>query len=138
MTDNVQRARDMVAAARQRQFEHGFDAAHDDVYVNGELASAATCYYQPADVMTNWPASWDRRRWKPSGDRMHDLAKAGALMMAEIARCERVEASGQPWTPIGGRDLPSYLTKLRWNLGVLTSGMAWMLDDRDTAAKKGA
>lgn len=92
---------------RQIQFE-GYDAAHDDAHNSGDLARAAMCYErEPAErkmrvgtdgptanvieVPESWP--WEGRAWKPSADRVRDLAKAGALYMAESDRLRR---DGQP------------------------------------------
>lgn len=81
--------------ARQRLIE-GFDDAHDDAYVQGELAAAATCYLnqgtltdyqQGRERPTLWP--WGRGRWKPR-DRRWDLTRAGALYLAERDRVSRL------------------------------------------------
>lgn len=92
---------------RQIQFE-GWSAEHDDQHKNGELARAAQCYERAPDnrkmiprtdgapanvfeVPEAWP--WEPRWWKPSKDRIRELAKAGALYMAESDRLRR---DGQP------------------------------------------
>jgi hypothetical protein len=83
--------------------------AHDDDHDKGELADAAACYaLDPADrkmieaiipgstrlpeqvvqVPRLWP--WSAEWWKPSEDRIRDLAKAGALYLAEADRLKRV------------------------------------------------
>lgn len=88
---------DLIKAERLRQLEvEGFDAKHDDQWVNGELAQAAACYagFQninnekpEIEIETIWPfhISW----WKPSSDRIEELTKAGALIAAEIDRLLR-------------------------------------------------
>lgn len=84
---------EIIAAERQRQIEQeGWSAEHDDAHKRGELAWAATCYASPAlgGRTVNWP--WDRNWWKPTpDDRIRELAKAGALIAAEIDRLNRCE-----------------------------------------------
>lgn len=89
--------------ARQER-EEGFDASHDDLHTNGELAQAAACYAWPAPrpvaVKKAWP--WELHWWKPvpstfyEGDeiaaRIKELGKAGALIAAEIDRLIRLKA----------------------------------------------
>ncbi len=101
---------EIISAERQRQIEaEGWTAEHDDAYVESELAFAAACYaefsaygYLPGlrkmkrkSVTSQWP--FDLSWWKPSsGDdingRILELAKAGALIAAEIDRLQRVES----------------------------------------------
>jgi hypothetical protein len=68
----------------------------DDELDNGELALAATVYATPADrrmfdtfgIPQDWP--WSLDQWSPSPtDRIEELAKAGALIAAEIDRILR-------------------------------------------------
>lgn len=86
---------DLIAAERIRQIiEEGRTRAHDDQHTRAEMVSAALCYalaYTPRSppgtgIVVQWP--WDQRWWKPS-DRIRNLAKAGALIAAEIDRLER-------------------------------------------------
>jgi hypothetical protein len=92
---------DIIAAERKRQVEkEGWTADHDDKHVRGELAWAAACYAKPPLYRTAainegryppqvWP--WDAGSWKPCPDnRVRELAKAGALIAAEIDRILRV------------------------------------------------
>lgn len=96
-----------VLAERRRQIEaEGWTAEHDDTHSRGELASAAACYATELDLWTGyeqadrkgratlisaervWPWSgW----WKPT-DRRRNLVKAGALILAEIERLDRLPA----------------------------------------------
>lgn len=100
-----------IAAERKRQIEgEKFDTAHDDKHVQGELARAAACYAMVAGAATAilagrgekgelanyantsppknvWP--WARYWWKPR-DRRRDLIRAGALIVAEIERLDRL------------------------------------------------
>lgn len=103
----------LIAAERQRQIEvEGWTASHDDTdHPNGELAQAAACYalparsrimekstsflgdFEPTCKPTLWP--WIAEWWKPTPeDRLRELVKAGALIVAEIERLQRKEAQG--------------------------------------------
>ena len=100
-----------VLAERQRQIsEEGWDDIHDDMNDRGELAQAAACYAlsgTPADEAVFihgrwkdprglfWPHSWDKEWWKPT-DRRRDLVKAGALILAEIERLDRIAKGTRP------------------------------------------
>lgn len=92
-----------ILAERHRQIEvEGFtpqhDLRHDDEMA---LANAAGCYVQAAimteygelgqnlinhlstgGLLPRWP--WSPEDWKPTGDAIRDLEKAGALIAAEI------------------------------------------------------
>ena len=85
-----------VAAERRRQIEvEGWTPEHDDEHSAHELAEAAACYClssagKPFDYFeTMWP--WERWWFKASGTR-RDLVKAGALILAEIERLDRMAA----------------------------------------------
>ena len=90
---------ELIAEERQRQIDvEGWNAEHDDIGHNGEqLAEAAALYALPEirrcyeyDVMNLWP--WDKKWWKPTpDDRVRELAKAGALIAAEIDRLQRIK-----------------------------------------------
>ena len=101
---------EIIAAERYRQInEEGWTLEHDDNHVESELAFAAACYAEFAAcgflpglrkmkrkfVASLWP--FDMSWWKPSaGDdingRISELAKAGALVAAEIDRLQRIES----------------------------------------------
>jgi hypothetical protein len=93
-------ARDVLAERRRQIDVEGFDAAHDDVHVDGELAGAAAAYaayrsqVSPSIMMGDdiirslWP--WAAEWWKPM-DRRHDLVRAAALLIAEIERIDRAD-----------------------------------------------
>lgn len=97
---------ELISAERWRQInEEGWTAEHDDEHCNGELARAGACYalppmYRSKEIWSAplldllWP--WDSEWWKPGhehpkahDDRIRDLAKAGALIAAEIDRIQR-------------------------------------------------
>lgn len=86
--------------ARQRAVE-GYDAAHDDLHTDGELAQAAAYYALPLFVRKFpapggsygsqiWP--WDEVARKPSPDnRKREIEKAVGLLFAEWERLDRAE-----------------------------------------------
>lgn len=89
---------ELIAAERRRQVDvEGWTPEHDDMHSDGELASAAACYAMPEHerpttdgVPERWPAEWDPRDFKPTpNDRIRELVKAGALIVAEIERFQR-------------------------------------------------
>ena len=91
-----------IAAERQRQIDReGWTPEHDDEHTGMELTYAARCYAEVAawaagpgiGPSREWP--FDNESWKPSGDRIRDLERAGALIAAEIDRLQRVN-SEQP------------------------------------------
>lgn len=93
-----------IEAERIRQVtSEGWTPEHDDEHDDGELAQAAMCYACPprslirhrrpgrlnTDVPTYWPWHWSW--WKPCPeDRRRELVKAGALIVAEIERLDRI------------------------------------------------
>lgn len=93
---------DLIAAERERQ-EVGerWTESHDDEHSQRELVRAACCYASEAHMsrtqshMTlppiEWP--WEPEWWKPSGNAIRDLTKAGALIAAEIDRLQRERRS---------------------------------------------
>jgi len=90
----------LIASERARQVaSEGWTPAHDDQHIAGELALAAASYAQPPGIRgtRNWqetgrmsgpPTTWPGRHWEwqPSGNRIDELVKAGALVAAEIDR----------------------------------------------------
>lgn len=87
----------LIASERGRQIEQeGWTADHDDQHADGELAIAAACYalaeharsygrHNVDELPVKWP--WHEGWWKPTpDDRIRELAKAGALIAAEIDR----------------------------------------------------
>lgn len=82
-----------IANERQRQINmEGWTAAHDDTHSDGEMALAAICYafagIGPDQSKSRyWP--WSAKWWKPTTNR-RNLVKAGALIVAEIQRIDRI------------------------------------------------
>ncbi|WP_368649706.1 MazG-like family protein [Brucella intermedia] len=94
--DQSAAVRDVQAERRRQIDEENFRAADDDNYVNGSLAAAASCYAMAAARKNclgwepvGWP--WHYSWWKPTAAR-RDLVKAGALIIAEIERLDRLSA----------------------------------------------
>jgi len=96
----------LIAAERARQVAaEGWTPEHDDQHIAGELALAAASYALPLGIrgLLNWqatgrmggpPTTWPGKHWewKPSGDRIRELIKAGALIAAEIDRLQRIRS----------------------------------------------
>lgn len=90
-----------IANERKRQIDvEGWDLEHDDIANNDEqLARAAAIYALPDDyrhfdfeIRNIFP--WDMSWWKPvPNNRIRELEKAGALIVAEIDRLKRVDAN---------------------------------------------
>lgn len=92
----------LIRNERLRQVnEEGFSAEHDDCHAEGQLAHAAACYADApglgsaeGEPPTTWP--WADDWWKPCpNDRIRELAKAGALIAAEIDRLLRLQTGDQ-------------------------------------------
>lgn len=92
-----------VVAERRRQIEaEGWTPEHDDTHTCGEMGAAAAAYALSRPYIRSvtsvrgisrnsiaqiWP--WSPEWWKPT-DRRRDLVKAGALILAEIERLDRI------------------------------------------------
>ena len=92
---------ELIARERRRQVRvKGYTAEHDDEHDQGELAKAAICYAIPSRAAVQavqwWP--WanapvvNHNVHNPRGreSRIRELAKAGALIAAEIDRLRRL------------------------------------------------
>lgn len=101
----------LIMEERKRQiFQEGFGPEWDDQYTDGQLGAAAGCYAMPENVRRQyqsmhisggffprwWP--WSYENWKPgrsgADGRLRDLAKAGALILAEMDRIIRKQNKG--------------------------------------------
>jgi hypothetical protein len=89
---------DQIVAERVRQIESElWSPAHDDSHGAGQMAEAAGVYAigaidtdeRPRVMNRYWPWSED---WYKPGAAARDLTKAGALIVAEMARLARVSA----------------------------------------------
>lgn len=88
-----------ISKERERQIhEEGFTIEGDKLYEDEQLAFAAATYALPEVVNKSrtfkrihlWP--WASQWWKPSTeDRIKELAKAGALIAAEIDRLKAIK-----------------------------------------------
>lgn len=91
ITNEMERVIADIRAERIRQVDvEGWTAEHDDTHMAGEMARAAACYAFASSggaIIQGWPfaAHW----WKPENGR-RDLVKAGALIIAEIERLDRL------------------------------------------------
>lgn len=102
-----------IRVERRRQISkqgEGWSRAHDAQHIRGELALAAATYALPPEtrqmkILTTtlqdilWPdAPYSRWSFKRT-DRIDELAKAGALIAAEIDRLQALPAASQGETP---------------------------------------
>ena len=91
-----------ILEERVRQIEkENFSHHHDDKEeYNRSMAIVAGLYALAAGGISDrlsffrevWPRSWALHWWKPTTAR-HNLVKAGALIVAEIERLDRLEKS---------------------------------------------
>lgn len=101
MAEMSKAARDVLAERERQKTVEGWTAEHDDAHNLGEMADAAACYAIRSSRTTDdqaacagrsiinrlWP--WEMTWWKPT-IRRSDLVKAGALILAEIERLDRL------------------------------------------------
>ncbi len=115
---------ELIKAERERQVSaEGWTLQHDDGHTRAELSRAALCYvdaaasqavvggkgetYGPAD---EWP--WETEAFKAADDPIRNLVKAGALIVAEIERLQRLDPDKFQASPASEwRDGPRDLTK---------------------------
>lgn len=111
---------DIVEERRQQVEDHEWDAEHDDLHVNGELALAAISYAAPVSVYTYdghphpsvqgdapvyvdpwpWEVEYDKRlrvnavlvriSLIPAKVRYQLVKRAAALLVAEMERLQRI------------------------------------------------
>jgi len=92
----------VLAERKRQQAEAGWTLAHDDARTARQLAAAAACHAWAASLSDRlrdtlayrhppfWP--WAREWWRPA-ERRRELIKAGALILAEIERLDRLTSS---------------------------------------------
>jgi hypothetical protein len=91
---------ELIADERQRQIEkEGWTTEHDEEHDMDQMARAAAIYAMPEwkrdlhpfeNTPKEWP--WSDEWWKPTpDDRIRELVKAGALIVAEIERLQRLK-----------------------------------------------
>ena len=88
-----QAARDIVAERVRQITVYDFDAEHDDIHDGRQIAEAAAAYVLAYAGHASWAVDvwpWDAAWWKP-GDHRRNLVKAGALILAEIERLDRIQ-----------------------------------------------
>lgn len=100
---------EIIHAERQRQVQQeGRTPEHDDEHSRGEMAIAAACYaLEGTDAWVSYPDDdpagsgwpWGQRWWKPK-DKLRNLARAGALIAAEIDRFLRDSSTPASAAPI--------------------------------------
>ena len=83
----------IIAGERWKQIKNGYKLEYDWHHTLGQLSLAASSYAIPPEfrigIPNQWPFSEDE--WKPSPEnRIKELAKAGALIAAEIDRLSSV------------------------------------------------
>lgn len=93
---------ELISEERIRQIDkEGYSFKSDAGHTNSQLALAAACYALPWQYRDSidgafvplpniWP--WGRESWKPTPeDRIRELVKAGALVVAEIDRLNLIK-----------------------------------------------
>lgn len=79
--------------------DEGWSNAHDDEHESGELARAAAAY--AARAISLWPFEGEPK----FKDRRRDLIRAGALLLAEVARIDRAAFRAAKREATGGNDV---------------------------------
>lgn len=98
----------LILQERNRQLsELGYTPQHDDAHRAGEIAIAAADYAQPGQCPV--PGSWAISKAKDS--RITQLAKAGALIIAEIERLQRLDLTNNVASPDDVREALSQLVE---------------------------
>lgn len=95
-------SRELLAERYRQQQAEGWTAAHDDAHTDGSLGRAAAAYAVSGSTQDRnlgflrrilWPKSWEWRWFKVTTPR-RDLVKAGALILAELERLDRLADAG--------------------------------------------
>lgn len=92
--DTIKTGLELIAEERKKQVEkHGYAPEHDDQHTERQLIDAAFSYItvtedEEFDVTTQ--SFWPWENGKPAKSEIDALAKAGALIAAEIDRLQRL------------------------------------------------
>jgi hypothetical protein len=105
-------AMQLINDERNRQIAvEGYSFEHDDEHTSSEMAMAAAFYAAPAPIFTQdfcgdgdihdaWPEEWgDAEDARDRADGWSDIRRltvAGALIVAEIERLQRLEGDNVP------------------------------------------
>lgn len=97
--DMTAAARDVLAERARQISAEGWTLKHDDEHGSREMAVAAACYalssagWLRTAIWEIWPKAWGVDWFKPTYTApRRDLVKAGALILAEIERLDRIAA----------------------------------------------
>jgi hypothetical protein len=82
---------EIIAERLRQRTQKGYMPERDDSDTGNELALAAAAY--AAQDVGLWPPDWSLKYWKPQ-DRRRDLIRAGALILAELERLDRMSGVG--------------------------------------------
>ena len=86
-------AQELLWERQRQQDKLGWTPAHDDGHEHGELAIAAARYaVQGTDAEVRDPH--ETEEWIKPCDRRRALVKAGALIISEIERIDRIAPKG--------------------------------------------
>ena len=94
-TKSIEDVTRLIASERKRQIINcRYTPKNDDVYIDGQLGCAASCYAIPdgpdREKLLEFAWLWCDNAWKPTpNNRIKELVKAGALIVAEIERLQR-------------------------------------------------
>lgn len=112
MNDLSVAERSVIEERRRQISAEGWSLEHDDTHTDGEIARSAAAYafvgslsdwwrsnLFPSSfgglIRDLWPDTWDRSWFKPKS-RREDLVRAGALIIAEIERIDRLSGVAGP------------------------------------------
>lgn len=133
---------EIIVEERQRQIQvEGYTNYEDEQRYetgNEDLAIAGACYAFPAEyrnpdsafmgIPQQWP--WDDTYWKPTpGNRVRELAKAGALIAAQIDLINKHTAASAP-PPVSGEKV------YRWVKGKPTIKGDYLVEDDEGLFRK--
>lgn len=112
---------ELIKEERLKQITKGYDAGHDGEHQNGEISQAAGCYLSVASAQIRgasaeefpvevflygegeflWP--FEPESFRPEEFAIQNLVKAGAMIVAEIDRLQRMVTHPNWERKVGGR-----------------------------------